>query len=197
MTTIYLDFDNTMVETNKRVIEILNNRYGENKSEDDLKDYMYHSIHKISEQEKLSIFESDEFYANLCFKPHIIDIISKNYDKFNWVITTKGTKSNLEKKFKWLDKHWPFKMERIGINTSDSNLSKSSVDMSNGIQIDDIRAALDTKATVKILYKNYNNFPWQQVEPGDDVLVVNDWNDIDDILNFYAKIDINTLKERN
>lgn len=194
MTTIYLDFDNTIVESNKKVIEILNKRYGENKSEEDLVDYGFNSIHKISEQEKLSIFESDDFFTDLQFKPHIIDIITKNYDKFNWVITTKGTKANLDKKFAWLDEHWPFDMQRIGI--TNDNLSKSKVDMSNGIQIDDVSAALDTKAAVKILYKDYNDFCWQQIKPGDDILVVNSWEEIDKILGFYAEFDVKTLEKR-
>lgn len=195
MITIYLDFDNTIVESNKKVIEILNERYGENKSEDDLVDYGFNSIHKIPEKEKLSIFESDEFFTDLQFKPHIIDIITKNYNKFNWVITTKGTKANLDKKFAWLDEHWPFDMQRIGI--TNDNLSKSTVDMSNGIQIDDVSAALDTKAAVKILYKDYNDFCWQQIEPGDDILVVNSWEEIDKILGFYAEFDVKTLEKRS
>lgn len=194
MITIYLDFDNTIVESNKKVIEILNKRYGEDKNEKDLLDYGYNSIHKISEQEKLSIFESNEFFTNLEFKPHIIDIITKNYTKFNWVITTKGTKLNLEKKFKWLDEYWPFDMQKVGI--TNDNLSKSIVDMSDGIQIDDVAAALDTKAALKILYKDYNNFCWQQINPGDDILVVNSWEEIDKILEFYNKFDVKTLKKR-
>lgn len=194
MITIYLDFDNTIVESNKKVIEILNERYGTNKSEADLKDYGYKSIHNISEKEKLSIFESDEFFNNLQFKPHIIDTITKHYDKFNWVITTKGTKVNLEKKFLWLDEYWPFNMKRIGITNEDC--SKSSINMSGGIQIDDIASALDTKADVKILYKDYNDFYWQQIQPGDEVLVVNSWEEIDAILDFYSKFDVKMLEKR-
>lgn len=194
MITIYLDFDNTIVESNKRVIEILNERYGGSKNEEDLTDYGFNSIHKISEEEKLSIFESDDFFTNLQFKPHIIDVITKNYNNFNWVITTKGTQTNLDKKFAWLDEHWPFNMSKIGI--TNDNLSKSQIDMSDGIQIDDVSAALDTKAAIKILYKDYNNFCWQQISPGDDILVVNSWEEIDKILEFYAKFDIKTLEKR-
>lgn len=193
MITIYLDFDNTMVESNKKVIEILNERYNENKTEADLWDYGYNSIHNITEQEKLSIFESDEFFTNLEFKPNMLDTISKHYDKFNWIITTKGTKTNLEKKFQWLDNNWPFDMKRIGI--TNDNFSKASVDMSNGIQIDDTTAALDTLAAVKVLYKDFNDFRWQQIEPCSDILVVNTWQDIDKILDFYANIDIKTLEK--
>lgn len=194
MITVYLDFDNTMVESNKRVIEILNERYGENKSEDDLEDYGYNSIHNITENEKLSIFESDDFFTNLQLKPRILDVVAKNYDKFNWVITTKGTELNLKKKFDWIDKNWPFTMRRVGINNK--NLSKASVNMSGGIQIDDVSAALDTKAGVKILYKDYRDYYWQHTNPCDNILIVNDWDEIDKILDFYSNFDIETLEER-
>ena len=194
MITIYLDFDNTIVESNQQVIKIINQRYGTDCSEDDLKDYGFNSIYKITENEKLSIFESDDFFTDLQFTPNVIDVIRRNYDKFNWVITTKGTPLNLQKKFEWLNQHWPFEMEKIGI--TNDGLSKSSVDMANGIQIDDTANALDTNADVKILYKDFHNYYWQQVEPCDNVLVVNDWNDIENILQFYACYDIKTLEKR-
>ena len=49
MKTVYVDFDNTIVESNQRVIEILNERYGLSKTEDDLVDYGYKSIAQIRE----------------------------------------------------------------------------------------------------------------------------------------------------
>ena len=55
MNTIYLDFDNTIVESNKRVIDILNNRYNLSKTESDLNDYHFNSIYPITEKEKLAI----------------------------------------------------------------------------------------------------------------------------------------------
>lgn len=196
MKTIYLDFDNTMVESNKRVIEILNKRYDLDKQESDLKDYGYCSIHNISSAEKLSIFESDEFFQELQWKPRMLDIIAKHYNNFNWVITTKGTQINLEKKFAWLEKNLCFKMETIGLNNGDLNWSKATIDMTDGIQIDDLAEALDTKAVVKVLYKDYNDHPWQQINPGDEILVVNDWCEIDDILGFYAQYDAKTLERK-
>lgn len=194
MTTIYLDFDNTIVESNKRVIEILNQRYGTNKTEDDLWDYGYNSIYHITNEEKLGIFESDDFFNHLQFKNGVIKAIRDNYDKFEWVITTKGTENNLKKKFAWLDRNFPFKMRYIGINNN--NFSKASVDMSNGIQIDDVADALDTKAGIKILYKDYKDYSWQQTEPCKGILTVNTWDEIGEILNFYGKFDINTLEKK-
>ena len=77
MDTIYLDFDNTIVESNKKIIEILNNKYNLSKTEDDMNDYEFHSIYPISEKEKLDMFESDEFYTNLEFKPMVLEVLNK------------------------------------------------------------------------------------------------------------------------
>ena len=55
MTTIYVDFDNTMVESNQRIIELLNERYGLSKTEADLLDYGYQSIAPITEEEKRAL----------------------------------------------------------------------------------------------------------------------------------------------
>ena len=44
MITVYVDFDNTIVESNKKIIEILNNKYHTFKTEADLFNYNYNSI---------------------------------------------------------------------------------------------------------------------------------------------------------
>ena len=77
MKTVYVDFDNTIVESNQRVIEILNERYGLSKTEDDLVDYGYKSIALITEEEKLSIFSSDDFFSNLRFKSDFLKVLNK------------------------------------------------------------------------------------------------------------------------
>ena len=74
MKTVYVDFDNTIVESNQRVIEILNKRYGLSKTEDDMVDYGYKSIAPITEEEKLEIFASDDFFSNLRFKSDFLKV---------------------------------------------------------------------------------------------------------------------------
>ena len=89
MKTVYIDFDNTIVESNQRVIEILNERYGLSKTEDDLVDYGYKSIAPITEEEKLNIFSSDDFFSNLRFKSDFLKVLNKYCDKVKFIITTK------------------------------------------------------------------------------------------------------------
>ena len=194
MTTVYVDFDNTIVESNQKVIEILNDKYGLNKSEDDLEDYGYTSIAPITEEEKLGIFESDEFFSNLKFKSDFLKVLNKYDGKVKFVITTKGTAENLKKKEQWIKENIPGNISFVGI--TNTSLSKRQVDMTNGIQIDDCTAALDTNADIKILYKDNHNFNWQSNYNNTDILVVNTWLEIDDILSFYSSYDYKTLSKK-
>lgn len=194
MTTVYVDFDNTIVESNQKVIEILNDKYGLNKSEDDLEDYGYISIAPITEEEKLGIFESDEFFSNLKFKSDFLKVLNKYDGKVKFIITTKGTAENLKKKEQWVKENIPGNVSFVGI--TNNSLSKKQVDMTNGIQIDDCTAALDTNADIKILYKDNHDFNWQSNYNNTDILVVNTWLEIDDILSFYSSYDYKTLSKK-
>lgn len=194
MTTVYVDFDNTIVESNQRAIEILNDKYGLKKSEDDLEDYGYTSIAPITEEEKLGIFESDEFFSNLKFKSDFLKVLNKYDGKVKFIITTKGTAENLKKKEQWVKENIPGNINFVGV--TNNSLGKKQVDMTNGIQIDDCTAALDTNADIKILYKDNHNFNWQSNYNNTDILVVNTWLEIDDILSFYSSYDYKTLSKK-
>lgn len=194
MTTVYVDFDNTIVESNQRAIEILNDKYGLKKSEDDFEDYGYTSIAPITEEEKLGIFESDEFFSNLKFKSDFLKVLNKYDGKVKFIITTKGTAENLKKKEQWVKENIPGNINFVGV--TNNSLGKKQVDMTNGIQIDDCTAALDTNADIKILYKDNHNFNWQSNYNNTDILVVNTWLEIDDILSFYSSYDYKTLSKK-
>lgn len=191
MTTVYIDFDNTIVESNQQVISILNNRYSLSKTEEDLTDYGFNSIAPITEEEKLSIFESDEFFSDLRFKSDFLKVLNKYNGQLKFIITTKGTKQNLKKKEEWVKNNLPCDVGFIGIRSN--TLSKKQVDMANSIQIDDCTDALDTNAQIKILYKSNHNFDWQSQYDNTEIIVVNEWSQIDDILSFYSKYDYATL----
>ena len=172
----------------------MNDKYGLNKSEDDLEDYGYTSIAPITEEEKLGIFESDEFFSNLKFKSDFLKVLNKYDGKVKFVITTKGTAENLKKKEQWIKENIPGNISFVGI--TNNSLSKRQVDMTNGIQIDDCTAALDTNADIKILYKDNHNFNWQSNYNNTYILVVNTWLEIDDILSFYSSYDYKTLSKK-
>ena len=194
MKTVYVDFDNTVLESKQRVIEILNERYGLSKTEDDLVDYGYKSIALITEEEKLNIFSSDDFFSNLRFKSDFLKVFNKYCGQVEFIVTTKGTPNNLLKKEAWIKEHIPYQVKFIGINNG--GLSKKQVNMSDGIQIDDCTAALDTNASLKILYKDNHNFSWQSDYSNTDIMVVNNWEEIDEIISIYSTYDYKTLSKK-
>ena len=193
MKTIFLDFDNTIVESNSRIIEMMNKKFNINKNESDLKDYGYNSIHPITGSEIIYLYEADDFFDKLKLKPLALEIINKYVNLYNIIVTSKGTPENLRKKEIWIKKNLPKEIKFIGMQNT--CISKKVVDMKESIQIDDNSGCLDTNAAVKILYKSYNNYPWQSINPGDNVLCVNDWKDIDNILSFYLKYNFNLNKK--
>lgn len=193
--TIYIDFDNTIVSSNQRVIDILNTKYNINKSEEDLSDYDFQSIAPISIKDKNNIFESDEFFWGLDFKSGFLNFFDKYKDKVNFIVITKGSEENLRKKEAWLKSHLDKEIKILGV-TNDS-LSKNVVDMRGCIQIDDCTNALDTNAEIKILYKSGNNFPWQNLYKGNcGILITNNWSEIDEIVEFYMQYDYKTLTKK-
>ncbi len=192
MKTIYLDFDNTIVESNKRIIEMLNEKYGTSKTEEDLCDYNYNSIYPISESEKTKMFENDDFYNGLEFKYGVLDVLNK-YNKFyNIIILSIGTEENLRKKQEWLKKFLP-DYQFIGIDGQ--TRKKNNINMENAIQIDDNFSCLKTNADLKILYKSFHNFPWQEPTSDEELMMVNTWEEIDSILDFYKKYNCKTLEK--
>ena len=169
-------------------------KYLLNKTEDDLNDYGYNSIAPITEKEKLEIFESDEFFKGLEFKEGFLEFFKRNKKNVNFVVATKGTPANLEKKEKWLKKNLSKKIKFIGINNKD--FSKKQVNMAGSIQIDDFITSLDTNADLKILYKDNHSFEWQTNYINTNIVVVNTWEEIDDILTFYSDYDYKTLSKK-
>lgn len=191
---VYIDFDNTIAESNQKIIDILNKMYNLEKTEEDLKDFGFKSIAPITNDEKMSLFESDEFFENLKLKDGVLNVIDKHRNNFNFIVTTIGSEKNLSKKREWLKKQIPFELDFVGI--VNDRLSKKMICMKKGVQVDDCMFSLDTNAKVKILYKSNNNFPWQKGYINKDVIVVNNWSEIDEILDFLKDYDYKTLKKR-
>nr|DAK84776.1 MAG TPA: 5' nucleotidase [Caudoviricetes sp.] len=192
MKKIFLDFDNTLVESNKRIIEILTERYNLNKTEEDLKDYFYKSIYnKVTKKEIEEIYESQLFFEKLEFKPSVLQILDKYKEKYKIIITTKGTSTNLLLKKQWIEENLDNKIKFLGLEGT--SFDKHFVNMKGGIQIDDNLNCLKTNAEIHILYKDGHSYSWQRGYENKDILLVDTWDQIDEILNFYSTYNYKTL----
>jgi len=182
---IFCDIDDTVLKSSKRIIEMLNEKYGLNKSEKDLKDWNYTSVYnQLTDGDVLSLFEDDTFFDKVQIFEESVFVL-KGHDVY---FCTKGTDENLRKKEKKIKEIFKIKYSFIGLGFDDG-FDKSKVDMFNAIQIDDRYDSLEkTNASIKILFKNYNNFEWQKVPDGiNNIYVVNTWKEILQIIDFIGR----------
>lgn len=185
---LYLDCDDTILNSSECIIEILNKKNGTHKTIRDLKDFNYRSIDKtLTDGDVLRLFEVDEFWENVKYNSGFLKCNSFLCDNFDVEIVSCGTKCNLEKKEKFL-KSLGYKFNGVLIDQN-VNLCKKCINMQNGIQIDDnMQSIRNTNAPIKILFQNDNNFTWNRVEPNvDNLYAVQTWDEIRQILEFFKK----------
>ena len=186
---LYIDVDDTITKSSKLVLDILNSSRNTNFTEDDIYKYCLLDLFpNITHTEILNMFDSQEFYENVETFENCLDIINSYRDNefYKMNIVTVGTDINFENKVNWI-------MDNIHgeiyIRHIPHGYGKDIVDMSNGIQIDDhLKYLRQTNAKIKILYKDYKDRECNQIEPNEEIYVVNNWNEIDDILKFYERM---------
>lgn len=194
---VFIDIDNTIYDSTKAVVDELNKRYNKNVNPEDIKAYDFtDQFPEVKQNEIKEIFSNENFYKRLdCIDGTafmFIDILSTQ-QKIDVSFVTLGTKENLENKKEWLDyvlksgeffDHEVDYYEYYGNLSGDSN--KSFIDMSGGIFIDDnIDCLRSSNASIKILIKNGVDTKWNNVEPGDNVYIADDWGDIIKIVGFF------------
>lgn len=181
---LFVDFDDTIVNSSEEVIKILNKRYGLDKSIKDLHDWGYKSIYKdINKKEIYSIYSSDDFWNYI----KVYDGFYKVADSNEIIICSCGDTKNLIKKKEFISKRFKDSSACL-LNTElgYTGRNKNIFDMSNSIQVDDVFENLFyTNASIKILFKNFNNFTWQKIIPIENLYVVNTWEEIYDIVRWF------------
>ena len=204
--TVYLDIDDVILWSAGTIVEMLNDRYGLNKTRDDIKDWGFKSIKRdLDVQEVLDMFCEDEFWQRNKPNQELIDAFELDennqdglFQSYNWRLVTKRDEVNLKKKF---DKIFsiPFfarHKDEIGYYGLEHDEDKASVRMLGRIQIDDYYFNLkDTDASVKILLKNnldanYNSH-YTYKDGLQNLYVCDNLNQVIDILMFAKDDEIN------
>lgn len=180
MKTIFLQFDNTTVRTNQDIFDILNEKYSLNN------DY------KVSKQEMIEIFEKDEFFQKLQLQPGVLDVLTKYSKMYDIFIIAYGSIISLQKMITWIHSQLPSGVKFLGLETTEYD--PRIINMEGCIQISNDIHNLNSNAQIKILYTGLNEFPCIQTNVCNDILVVNAWDEIDAILDFYFKYDYKTLE---
>lgn len=185
---LFIDFDNTIANSSEVIVDMLNEHFGKNENFEKLRKYDFSDLFpECSYWDIEKFFNSDEMFERLKIFPNMIETVDAFKDFFDEIsIVTIGTKDNLENKKRFLKEN-NLELTFYGIENNGRS-DKSSVDMHNGVFIDDHIGCLhSSNAKIKILMKNVENGEWNKVEPNDDIYVVNNWYEVYYIFDFIKK----------
>jgi hypothetical protein len=185
---LFIDFDNTIANSSEVIVDMLNEHFGKNENFEKLRKYDFSDLFpECSYWDIEKFFNSDEMFEKLKIFPNMIETVDAFKDFFDEIsIVTIGTKDNLENKKRFLKEN-NLELTFYGIENNGRS-DKSSVDMHNGVFIDDHIGCLhSSNAKIKILMKNVENGEWNKVEPNDDIYVVNNWYEVYSIFDFIKK----------
>lgn len=185
---LFIDFDNTIANSSEVIVDMLNEHFGKNENFEKLRKYDFSDLFpECSYWDIEKFFNSDEMFERLKILPNMIETVGAFKDFFDEIsIVTIGTKDNLENKKRFLKEN-NLELTFYGIENNGRS-DKSSVDMHNGVFIDDHIGCLhSSNAKIKILMKNVENGEWNKVEPNDDIYVVNNWYEVYSIFDFIKK----------
>lgn len=185
---LFIDFDNTIANSSEVIVDMLNEHFDKNENFEKLRKYDFSDLFpERSYWDIEKFFNSDEMFERLKIFPNMIETVDAFKDFFDEIsIVTIGTKDNLENKKRFLKEN-NLELTFYGIENNGRS-DKSSVDMHNGVFIDDHIGCLhSSNAKIKILMKNVENGEWNKVEPNDDIYVVNNWYEVYSIFDFIKK----------
>ena len=185
---LFIDFDNTIANSSEVIVDMLNEHFGKNENFEKLRKYDFSDLFpECSYWDIEKFFNSDEMFERLKIFPNMIETVDAFKDFFDEIsIVTIGTKDNLENKKRFLKEN-NLELTFYGIENNGRS-DKSSIDMHNGVFIDDHIGCLhSSNAKTKILMKNVENGEWNKVEPNDDIYVVNNWYEVYSIFDFIKK----------
>ena len=185
---LFLDFDDTICLTSKQFVKLANKKYKKEEDWNNINRWDFKDLYpEITNNDIDNIFSSEDFFVGLELCENCLDVINSVKNLVNIHIATIGTDKNLKNKMKWIKENLNMDFNFNGILDTGIN-DKSSIDMSGAIFVDDrIDNLRSSNANIKILYRNYHNYSWQQIEPNDNIYVVDSWKQIYSILDFISK----------
>lgn len=170
---IFVDFDETIVNSVLRVCEIYNEKFDSNVRWQDTKLWCMKDVCPLFEKGEINdIFSSDLFFKKLSFKEDMFEVLSELSKDYKITVVSIGTENNCQNKKKFIEDKLPFVSKSVLLPAEKGNIimDKSSVDMSGGIFIDDAEDNLfSSNADVKVLYQNLPNTEWNSKWDGERI----------------------------
>lgn len=186
MQKLFLDFDGTITDSIKAYCNVYNKNYKEMEGYKKA-DYRFVERYDLKDECVLvnhqeEIFSTKNYFQELEFFPGAYEALLKLDKKYELIICSIGTLTNISNKSLWIKSRLPFINNTILISTrilpGGIKTDKSTINMAGGIFIDDHQENLfNTNADFKICFgKKYDwNSKWQ----GDRCLT---WEEIEEKL---------------
>lgn len=161
---LYLDFDNTIVNATKKIVELYDKDFWKYKNYTpthwiNINTYSFDELALINKDIVLDYFDDHRFFINLEYMENAKEVLDELKDYYEINICSIGRKMNLYNKKQWIEKNLSY-AKFIGIDLKYGN--KSSVDMSgNGSVIldDNIDMLYSSNADIKVIY---GDFSWSE-----------------------------------
>jgi len=176
---IFVDFDETIVNSLKAVCGIYNDKYNADAHWMDSRVWsLKDECPLLKDGEVTDLFSEDSFFRRITLKDGAFEVLTELAKDYPITIVSIGTTKNCTKKESFINANLPFVSRSILIPVEKNKLvmDKSSVDMSNGIFIDDVEDNLfSSNAAMQILYENIPNTDWNSKWRGERI---KSWYDI-------------------
>ena len=180
------------------MVELINKKYRipnnlQPKTREQCKDWDFKGLWRpLTKEQQMELFESSDFWNTVTIKPEFYNIVRSGIlDEYDNIFVTKGSIYNLFRKKEFLYEEVDIKdvFKDFGFVGIADDEDKASIDMTDGIQIDDNYSNLkSTKAKIKILVKNYVestvNNSYGMIDTPDNLYNVNSLNEVLEILKF-------------
>lgn len=178
---IYLDFDDTITESLQNLTRIVNKRYHKKVRWNDVGKWDFSDVYPdIPLGDIVKVFGEQEFFDTVYPKEYAILALHKLTKRNSAYVVSKCDHEASKRKHEWIKSN----LNDMGINIQFTpvplNGSKSMVDMSDGIFVDDnIKFLEETNAKYKIFFNNHRKFDAEQKWDG---LEADNWYDLYDII---------------
>lgn len=185
ISTIYCDFDGTIVNTIEAIVSLYNEDFKYYKkfhkvNWTDIKTWEFTECNCSTPEYIDTYFNQERFFNALKFMDNAEDILNKLNNKYKIVIVSMGYSPNLYGKNIWIKQHLPF-ADFIGVNFK-SHDDKSHIDMSDGIYIDDNMKNLQTNAIENICFGE--NYQWNKAWTGKRCVT---WEELDQYIEYIER----------
>ena len=179
---LFIDFDNTIVDTTGAAVKIYNKKFNKNINPLDIENYNMEPHIIISEKERCNLFCKKDLYSNLKAYSGVFEVLNKLKESnlFNIYLVTNCNPKSIPYKIKWLkENNFDFLFDgKIYLDISNcKGYDKSLINMRDGVLIDDHRENhLTSNAKYKLSFQYSKRKQNWGPEPQDGVIVFRKWD---------------------